>query len=244
MSNTCFLLKDSITEKNKYLTTFTQAITNEREQGHWTKKNCIFQQAFFHHILSGCKTSLNQGHYMWRHNQVLKIICMSLRINRFEVNSLPVNDRDSRISFVWEGQNSRLVQTVLANGAKHRIGDCWLTMYCCDCYETMELYSKCECIVYFIELTIPFEDESEEAFERKKLKYAELVAETRQAHTHTRPVEISVRGFVVKSITTLLLDFGFSGRSLKWALEELLRLLKKQASGCGWGDRRPLGVVN
>ena len=36
------------------------------------------------------------------------------------------------------------------------------------------LYSECERIVYFFELTIPFEDAIEEAFERKKLKYAEL----------------------------------------------------------------------
>ena len=34
----------------------------------------------------------------------------------------------------------------------------------------MVLYSECECVVYFIELTIPFEDAIEEAFERKKIK--------------------------------------------------------------------------
>ena len=38
----------------------------------------------------------------------------------------------------------------------------------------MVLYS--ECTIYFFELTIPFEDEIEEAFERKKLKYAEQLA--------------------------------------------------------------------
>ena len=41
----------------------------------------------------------------------------------------------------------------------------------------MVLYSECERIVYFIELTIPFEDAIEEAFDRKKLKYVELLAE-------------------------------------------------------------------
>ena len=43
----------------------------------------------------------------------------------------------------------------------------------------MVLYSECEHLVYFIELMIPFEDIIEEDFERKKLKYAELVAEVR-----------------------------------------------------------------
>ena len=44
----------------------------------------------------------------------------------------------------------------------------------------------CECIVYFTELTNPFEDAIEEVFERKKLK-------------KRMKVEIGVRGFVAKS---------------------------------------------
>ena len=79
----------------------------------------------------------------------------------------------------------------------------------------MVLYSKCKYlyIVYFIELRIPFKDVIEEAFERKKLKYAEMVAKPRQRgwEAHTRPVEMGVRGFVAKSTKTLLLDFGFRG---------------------------------
>ena len=72
----------------------------------------------------------------------------------------------------------------------------------------MVLNSECECIVYFMKLTIPFEDVIEEAFERKKLKYAEVVAK-----------------FVAKSTTMLPLDFGFQGWSLKG------RLLKKRGFG-------------
>ena len=79
------------------------------------------------------------------------------------------------------------------------------------------LYSDCEHIVYISELTIPlelmilFEDEIEEAFKRKKLNYAELVAEAREQgwQAHTRPVEIDVRGFVAKSTTRLLFNFVF-----------------------------------
>ena len=82
----------------------------------------------------------------------------------------------------------------------------------------MVLYSKCKYLynVYFIELRIPFEDAIEEAFKRKKLKYAEVVAKPRQQGwaSHTRPVEMGVRGFVAKSTKTLLLDLSFRGRSL------------------------------
>ena len=76
------------------------------------------------------------------------------------------------------------------------------TMCCCDCYETRHFEG--ERVVYFIELTIPFEDVIEKAIERKKLKYAELVAKARQHdwQAHTRPVDIGDRGFVAKSTKT------------------------------------------
>ena len=66
----------------------------------------------------------------------------------------------------------------------------------------------------------PFEDAAE-AFERRNLKYAELVAEVRERgwQAHTRPVEIGLRGFVAESTTTLLLDIGSQGRSLKRAFK-------------------------
>ena len=44
----------------------------------------------------------------------------------------------------------------------------------------MVLYSGCERIVYFIELTIVFQSVIEEAFERKKGKYVGLVAEAKE----------------------------------------------------------------
>ena len=38
----------------------------------------------------------------------------------------------------------------------------------------MVLHSECEGLVYFTELTIPFEDAINEAFERETLRHAEL----------------------------------------------------------------------
>src|SRR4029434_4139430 len=46
-------------------------------------------------------------------------------------------------------------------------------------------------------------------------------------HTDTHTVEIGVRGFVAKSTTALLLDFGFRGRSLKGASKELSEAAEK-----------------
>ena len=116
--------------------------------------------------------------------------------------------------------DTRHVETWLANGVKHRMGDCWLMSVNNFKFYNVLLWqlwdqawcwdSESEHIVYFVELTIPFEDAIEEAFEKKKVKYAELVVDARQWgwQAHTRPVEISVRGFVAKSTTT---HFGFRG---------------------------------
>ena len=66
---------------------------------------------------------------------------------------------------------------------------------------------------------IAFEDVIEEAFERKRLKYAYLVVEAREQdwQAYTRPVEIGVKGFVAKSTAWLLLDFGVQGQSLEFS---------------------------
>ena len=56
--------------------------------------------------------------------------------------------------------------------------------------------------VYFIELTVPWEDLGVEAYERKKLRYVELGAEAEQQGWKVRicPVEVGCRGFVAKSV--------------------------------------------
>ena len=42
------------------------------------------------------------------------------------------------------------------------------------------LWSNTQCRVYFVELTVPWEDAVEEAFEQKKLRYSDLAAEAEQ----------------------------------------------------------------
>ena len=71
----------------------------------------------------------------------------------------------------------------------------------------MVLYSDWERIICFIELTIPFEEAIEEAFERKE-QYAELEADARGQgwQAHTKPEETGGRGSVAKPTPTLLVD--------------------------------------
>ncbi|KAL6460755.1 hypothetical protein MHYP_G00307210 [Metynnis hypsauchen] len=58
------------------------------------------------HILTGCKTSLTQGCYTWRHNQVLKNLAAALESKRNTTNSLPLRATKSITAptFTREGQ--------------------------------------------------------------------------------------------------------------------------------------------
>ncbi|KAG5277490.1 hypothetical protein AALO_G00118230 [Alosa alosa] len=47
--------------------------------------------AILKHILVGCKTSLTQGRYTWRHNQVLKCLAAELENRRVTTNAMSQN---------------------------------------------------------------------------------------------------------------------------------------------------------
>uniref|UniRef100_A0A3B1K6T8 Reverse transcriptase domain-containing protein n=1 Tax=Astyanax mexicanus TaxID=7994 RepID=A0A3B1K6T8_ASTMX len=188
------------------------------------------------HILSACKVSLSQGHYTWRHNQVLRSLAGALDKKRLEVNNMPVVGCSRVITFVREGQhsgetaqclktagkwaNARDWKLLVDVGSKLQIPECILVT---TLRPDVVLYSESKRIVYFIELTVPFEDEVDGAYERKRLKYTDLVAEVRERgwQAYIRPVEVGTRGFVAKSATRLLSEFGIRGRVLRTVLKEL-----------------------
>ncbi len=71
--------------------------------------------------------------------------------------------------------------------------------------------------VYITELTVPWENSTEEAYERKKLRYIELAADAQQRGWKAKvyPVEVGCRGFVASSSIRLLKDLGIHGQALR-----------------------------
>ena len=65
-----------------------------------------------------------------------------------------------------------------------------------------------------IELTVPWETRCEEAYERKKAKYTELLDRCKEKgwRTWLFPVEVGVRGFCSQSVCRLMTAVGTSGR--------------------------------
>ena len=77
--------------------------------------------------------------------------------------------------------------------------------------------------VYITELTVPWENSVEEAYERKKLRYTELAADAQQRGWKAKvyPVEVGCRGFVASSTIKLLKDLGIHGQALRHTVRSL-----------------------
>ncbi|KAK0156143.1 hypothetical protein N1851_000566 [Merluccius polli] len=201
------------------------------------------------HILMGCKTSLTQGRYTWRHNQVLKSLAAVLESRRTSVNALPPpSSRWQATSFVREGEGQANLTSVGPDAGQLGGARDWklladLGQKLCFPAEIastnlrpdLVMWSASIKLVYIIELTVPWESSVEEAYERKRLRYAELAADVQQRgwRAKVRPVE----GFVATSTSRLLREMGVRGKAHRQAVKDLSRAAEK-GSQCLWMKRK------
>ncbi|GAA6106616.1 uncharacterized protein LOC124392079 [Tachysurus ichikawai] len=75
--------------------------------------------ATLEHILVGCKTSLTQGRYTWRHNQVLKCLAAVLESQRTSMNALPpLSSQWQPTPFVREGEGQANLTTIRSDSGQ------------------------------------------------------------------------------------------------------------------------------
>ncbi|KAK0145336.1 hypothetical protein N1851_015756 [Merluccius polli] len=199
--------------------------------------NCALcsMPANLRHIFTGCKTSLTQGRYTWRHNQVLKSLASAIEDKRTATNSIPppAAPYPPRTTFVREGARPPKIVSTPSERDQLRLARDWQMLVdvgrqlvfppeiaVTTLRPDMVLWSHTLKKVFIIELTVPWEDSIDEAYERKHLRYADLAAEARGSgwKTEVRPVEVGCRGFVATSTTKLLRDLGVKGQSLRLAI--------------------------
>jgi len=73
--------------------------------------------------------------------------------------------------------------------------------------------------VYIMELTVPWENSVEAAYERKQDMLISTEAKQCGWGTEDHPVEIGCRGFVATSTTEMLTDLGIRGQSHRLAIK-------------------------
>ena len=193
--------------------------------------------ATLRHILTGCKTSLSQGRYTWRHNQVLRQLAITLEGRRTTNNALPapMPGHPSTSSFVRAGQlpakPSAKVERSLLDSArdwKMQVDLDQKLLFPSEILTTnlrpdLVMWTTSQKVVLIVELTVPWEAAVGEAYERKRLKYSDIAAEAEQRGWRARvlPVEVGCRGFVAMSTTKLLKGIGVRGQAFRRAVKSL-----------------------
>ena len=153
------------------------------------------------HILSACKTALQQGRYRWRHDKVLAVLADILERERKQKQPR-TNKGPSSIKFVKTGEKTATSHPNISGLLRQATSwemrvDLRRKLVFPDVVHTnlrpdIVIWSTHSRKIILIELTVPWEERCEEAYERKRAKYTELVEACRQKgwNAWLFPVEI------------------------------------------------------
>ncbi|XP_049337547.1 uncharacterized protein LOC125802987 [Astyanax mexicanus] len=205
------------------------------------------------HILSCCPKALGEGRYTWRHDQVLKAIadavCSGIKESKHQ---LP---QKRSITFIRAGEKPHVVHKV-SSGLLTTAYDWQLKadlgrqlkfpehIARTSLRPDLVLTSESTKQVVLLELTVPWEDRLEEAHERKKAKYLELVETCRDNGWRTRcePIEVGCRGFLGQSVHRAFKLLGIRGLLEKRATRNISEVAEKASRwlwikrGDGWSS--------
>lgn len=197
------------------------------------------------HILSSCPTALGDGRYRWRHDQVLKVVADT--ITRAVANNKV--GKQKSILFIKAGekpcskQNASVSLLSSAPDWELRVdlhGQLKFPEYVAETTlrPDLVLISSSSKQVFLLELTVPWEDHMEEANERKRLKYSDLVQECRSKGWKARcePFEVGCRGFAARSMCKIYSLLGIKAALKRTAIKSATEAAEK-ASRWIWTKR-------
>ena len=192
------------------------------------------------HVLSSCKERLPM--YTWRHNHVLRVIEEAITAHCAEVNDSSESSRQW-IGFVKAGAG-KSGPVSRRTGLKSACG--WKVVVDLDralCFPRhivhtslrpdVVVWSDLEKQVYVIELTVPWEDNMEWAYERKAARYSDLKGqcEDKGWQCFVMPIEVGCRGFVGRSVLSFFKRVGLRPK----ATREVVKSLQEAAeSSSAW----------
>ena len=159
--------------------------------------NLCGMYASLHHILVACPVALAKGWYTCRHNRVLEVVIKALQLAKVPER------RKRKINFVAEGsatcQKARKVNRVNTRQWEVRV-DKPLPEHVVisNLRPDLVLLDVRSKRALLGELTVPWEENVQDAHEQKLEKYAELQVEINSAgwDSEVLPFEIGCRGFV------------------------------------------------
>ncbi|XP_069118928.1 uncharacterized protein [Argopecten irradians] len=186
------------------------------------------------HILSSCSVALADGRYTWRHDKVLSVLADTLE------NSRKRSKRDKGglkfINFVKAGEQS-VKGSVEGSGVLGTAEDWQLRadlngrmtfppeIAVTNQRPDIVIWSSSSKQAVLVELTVPWEDRINDAYERKQAKYQDLVSDCQQRgwRMWCLPVEVGCRGFVGQSMWRALRIIGITGIERRRLIGRLCR---------------------
>ena len=184
------------------------------------------------HVLSSCPVALKDGRYTWRHDQVLRVIAGALEAARTQDRH--VQEKLRFINFCRAGEKKSSGEGK-EKGLLSTAGD-WQMVADLDRQlkfpgeiaatsrrPDVVLWSRSTKQVVLLELTVPWEERMEEAYERKLGKYQQLVEECQGNGWKPRclPVEVGCRGFAGQSLWRAFRLLGITGQKRKKMVSEV-----------------------
>ena len=190
------------------------------------------------HIMSACPRALGDGRYRWRHDQVLRTVAVTvdaaIRANNYKPEARP-------IYFVQAGEcpppsackiNSCLLSTAqdwqwrVDIGNRLKVPEQIATT---TLRPDLILWSTETKQVLLIELTVPWEENTEVACERKLEKYQELVEQCKvnEWRTACYPIRVGCRSFAGRSVCRVLSRLGMIGEKKRKAIRAISESAEK-----------------
>ena len=181
------------------------------------------------HVLSVCPKTLQM--YTWWHNKVLEVVIELLRAKCETANQQPVTNKEPIIQFHKEDEFSLRKQKnssmKLLNGASDWkvSGDLKTSLQFpvhiiqTEKWPDIVVWSDSKKSVPLIELTVPWEENHEEAHKWKKNQYKTLCADCIKKGWiyHVIPIKNGCHGFLGRSVISFLSKIGITVHSLKVA---------------------------
>ncbi|XP_061920230.1 uncharacterized protein LOC133660667 [Entelurus aequoreus] len=190
------------------------------------------------HLLSSCPKSLADGRYRWRHDQVLKAVAESIAsaISTSKQHHAP----NKAISFIKAGERP-CARPKTTTGLLHTAPDWQLHVDLgkqlrfpqhivkTSLRPDMIIISEASKHLIMLELTVPWEERIEEANERKRAKYQELVEDCRGRgwRTFYESIEVGCCGFAGRSLCKVLDRLGVTGAAKSRAIQSASEAAEK-----------------
>ena len=211
--------------------------------------SCKSDRGTLHHVLSAGWQLLQM--YTWWHNKGLEVVIELLRAQCETANQQPVTAKEPIIQFLKEGEYPVRKQKnpnmkLLNRASSWKISANLKTslQFPVHIIQTEKrpdivAWSNSKKSVLLIELTVPWEENQEEAHERMKNQYETLCVNCAEKGwiCYVIPIEVGCRGFIGHSVISFLSKTGITGRTLK-VTSHCLQTMAQYASSWIWSKAK------